>query len=186
MKSYDLSDRVTFYFVCAMDNNGNHMMIKGWSVVKAMIDAYMKFHQCPSFYVKKITDTWENIVRLLNEETHDEIKIANLITKNRSGKRKKDPVDIVSIPITDGEHMHVNDQVTTTCSTYVDYTLLNKHVRHLKQKYREALAFIGLNEVIDKEIRNKDSRFMKSLILDELMILVKFFPAEFGGASPPN
>lgn len=181
MKDYDPDDQVTFWFVIVRYKDGKNQMVKAWSDNKDLVDFYLQFHNSPNYSVRKVSDRYEKVLKIINGDCrNDEIQIGHLITRNRTGKRSSDPTQLVSVPVTEPEMMHLNDMKNTTCSSIVDYSALHDIMPRLKGKYRSALVILGLEDLIRKEIHNASNKFADGIFMDDVMLLLKFFPEEFG------
>ena len=173
-RTYNVNDECTMYFVVHSDEQSK--MIVGWSDDKDIIDAYMEFHKCKDFKVKKYTDSARKMNDLLDENNNDEIELYNIKIRSNDKKMTKDVV----VPMTRTEHMCVNDDTVNLGYTRLDYSLLNEARFYLKDKYQKALNSIFLEAAINKVLYNQLDNIMASIEVDELMILYKNFPDKFG------
>lgn len=185
---YDMTDAVTFYFVTYLEPGFKEPCVKAWTDDKVLLDFYLKFHGMRDFKVKVITDTYEAVVKLINNTCrNDEICLMNMLTVKRDeigGKAKQgelnDKMITVIVPATVQEINQVNDNVGDFCSSMVDYAKINQILPLLKKRYLSALDQLGLTDIISVVIGNRPSTKRTRLTeLDELMVLLKFFPAEF-------
>lgn len=176
MLNYEPGDIATFYFVIRNDDNGK--MIKAWTDRKSLLEFYMDFHKCPKYNIKKITKTIEEIHKITEENYHDEISIGNIYMKDRDGKNgdKK----MVALPITENEFRFVREECASSFSSRINYSYLNGVLPYLKGKYREALADIFLSSIINKELNNKKDKYTECIDFDQLMLLFRSFPDDFG------
>jgi hypothetical protein len=138
----------------------------------------MEFHKCPKFKIKKVTKPIEEIHRITEENNHDEIAIGNFYVKDREGKLgdKK----LITIPITENEFRFVREECATALASRIGYAYLNGALPYLKGKYQEALADIYLSSMINKTVHNKNDKYNQVIDFDQLMVLFKSFPDEFG------
>ena len=175
MKEYSSGDIVTYYFILRNDSISDGTII-GWSDDKTLIDFYMSFHNCKNLKVKKMTDTIDSISMILEENVHDEIVIANLVTR---GEDKRE-IKILYIPVTENEINLIYEECNTFFAGRITYHVLNVVMDHLKKKYREALDRIFLKSVIQQVIHVNQDKITSSIDLDQIRILVKSFPENFG------
>lgn len=184
--TYDMDDQVTFYFVTYREKGISTPLIKAWTDDKVLLDFYLKFHNKKSFKVRTVKDSYKNVVTLINNSCiHDEIMLVNLITRHREAYRQactrkpKNGITTVMLPLTIQEHCHVDDNAREFFSSEVDYSFINRFTNRLKGKYQKALGQIGLLDVVDQAIMNKPSKFVRSVEIDEVMILLRFFRGDF-------
>lgn len=188
--NYDMDDRVTFYFVTYKEPGFSQPSIKAWTDDKVLLDFYLKFHNRKAFKVKKFTDTYKEISTMINRTCiNDEISLHSLITAKRDGLGKSkvkgkageisDKITVVQAPITTNERVQIDDNASTFCSSMIDYGNLNRVLPLLKEKYVKALKGIGLLDVISSTVMSQPTKLTKNVHLDELVILLKFFPTEF-------
>lgn len=179
MAKYDEDDVIDCYFIInktkVLYNEKNN--IKAWSTNKALVDYYMAFHRCKDFKVKKFTMQAKDMMDAINEAIHDEIKICNINTRDPKNPHK---VKIIQIPATDTEIMFLNEETNSLLSTFIEYSDMNVMIPYLKKKYRHALSDILLADCIKRAIHNKPSKVLESIDLDQLALLVNFFPEDFG------
>ena len=116
MDNYSRGDIATFYFVIY---DTDDKIIKAWSDNKQLVDFYLKFHSCKKFSLKKITDTIENISKVLEENYHDEIVLYHALIKNKKSSK------LVTIPATQSEINYINEECQMFLYTRIDYSYLN-------------------------------------------------------------
>lgn len=173
------SDEVTFYFV--LISNGGHTQIQAWSENKDYADYYMKFHKCRAMSIKKMHGFYEDIVKVLDENFHDEIHMYNITIRNPDvTKRKKHPLKAMVIPATDTEIMFINGEMSSFMATRVDYHFIEACSHFLKGKYLRAMNDCLLTPVMAKVIHEQNSQITSSMSFDQLKILVESFPDHFG------
>lgn len=173
MAKYEPGDTVTYYFILRDDDD---KVIKAWTDKKKLAEFYMEFHNCPSYVLKTVTKTIEEIVAITEENLHDEINIVNLYTrKNNKGDGK-----LITIPATELEATIIREEANTFFQTKIDYGLLNEAISFLKPRYRKAFDRIFLSSIIRYVIHNKHDAITQQINLDQLMVLIKSFPNDFG------
>lgn len=178
MSKYQPGDTVTFYFVIKeMDNN---KMIQGWTDNKEIAKFYMDFHKCKYLKLKSITDSIEKINKICEENWNDEIKMFNIITKNRSNKHKGDKWIDICIPATETECRFIREETATYMASRINYSYINDAIPYLKRKYQNVLQSIFLTDIIYKSIYNKENKFAQMIEYDQLLVLFKSFPEMFG------
>ena len=179
MAKYQSGDIVTFYFV--IKDMGSEKIIQGWTDNKEIAKFYIEFHKCKDFKLKKITNTIEEINKISEENWNDEIKLFNIITRNRNKKSKHDDnFETIAIPATETEIRFVREETSTFLASRINYGLLNEVIPYMKKKYRDVLESIFLTDIIRKVIYNKNERITQLVEIDQLMILYKSFPENFG------
>lgn len=175
MKKYDSGDMATFYFV--VKENHQEKEIKGWTDIKQLAEFYMDFHKCPSYRLKKITKTIEDIVRITEENRNDEIEIVNIYVKDRDNIGD---VKIIVIPATETERQFIREETETCFASRIAYGYLNGAIPYLKNKYKEALNDIFLLSIINKTVHNRNDKHNRRIDFDQLMVLFRAFPNDFG------
>lgn len=175
MKVYTTDDQVTFYFIISEHSSGNQ--VKAWTDNKILAEFYMEFHSCKRHRLKTVKKKFRDIVPILNENTNDEIEIVNLVTK--SDNKKDDGYKIIQVPATTTEMSIIRDSQSTSCSTIVNYSNINKFITLFKKKYQKAFNDIGLTDVIKQELYSKSSKFTENIQLDGLRLLFRLFKEDF-------
>ena len=173
MKKYDSDDIVTFYFVIYQDN------VKAWTDDKDLAEAYMSFHSCKKYTLKKMRDRWTKIVYILNENANDEIQINFMETRDPS---KKNTTKLVAVPLTQTEAAFVHDEIQTFMATSVNYTFLSSAIPYLKKRYQNALSGIFLSEVIKYTLTGGqagDLDILAEIQMDQVKVLYRNFPDQF-------
>lgn len=179
MAKYESGDIVTYYFIIK-EIDGNKM-VQAWTDNKDLANAYIDFHGCRNFIMKKITGTIDDITKIINENINDEIKLFNVITRNRN-KSRKDPdnTTTICIPATDFECRFIREEANTFMSSRINYGLINDAMPYLKKKYQNVLQSIFLTDVIRKVVYSQNVKFTQMVDYDSLMILLRSFPETFG------
>jgi len=177
MALYYKGDMATFYFIIK-EVPGEESYIKAWTDSKELARFYLKFHKCPYFRIKKITNTIEEIRKITGENHTDRISIGRLVTRDR--ERDDGSVTYISVPITDTEMDIVNHESMSFFSGRIKYNLMDKVIPSLKPKYRELMKEIFLPSVIKRTIHNQPNGCAEAIIMDQLMVLFQSFPDEFG------
>lgn len=181
MAKYEEGDLVTYYFVVKDDHQNDMKIIKGWTDSKVLAETYIKLHNCPHYHLKKVTKTIEEIRRITEENHNDEIVPASVITRKRKKKGKHDQdFERITIVATQTEMDVMGSEYHTFMSGHVDYGYLNQVLPYLKKKYQSALNCFFLPSVIKKTCANHEDKKIQFIELDQLMILVKAFPDDFG------
>jgi len=176
MKTYDSpTDQATFYFIVL--TTGNQNSVKAWTDNKDMAEFYMEFHNCKNFQMRKMSNKYGEIIKIINANINDEIQIYNLLVKD---EKETDGIDVIQVPATKSEIDIMNDAINTRCaSSMVDYSNMNKYVNRLKKPYQKALNKIGLLDLIASEIYNIPSKFTDNLQIDGLKLLFRLFSDYF-------
>ena len=91
MKRYEEDDNMTCYFIIDERNN----IIRGWTDNKEYAKLYLDFHKCKYYKIKKITNTFREVLKIIEENSNDEISIYNINT--RSNKKHESSKDIAVI-----------------------------------------------------------------------------------------
>ena len=177
MAKYEVGDIVTYYFIIVEDSNGKR--IQAWSDHKELVKYYMEFHKCKQFVIKSLTKPIEEISKILEENLHDEIKIHNMIIKNKDGKKEKE-WKTIPIPATETEYMFISEETNTYIASRINYSYLNESIPYLKGKYQRALHDIFLTDVIKKVIHGQNPKSTQMIMFDQLMVLFESFPDNFG------
>ena len=177
---YEKDDLVTFYFVIVKDKI-HEPRVQAVTDNKDILDFYLEFHKCKNFKVNKVHDYYKNIIPLLDECCHDNIDLYNVYTKSDNPKPGKEYKRIV-IPMTETEMRMVNEEETAFIASLISYNYMNQMIPFLKNKYQRAIKDIRLSDVIDTVLckTSKPSYFIQSIRLDELRILLKLYPNQFG------
>lgn len=178
MAKYEPGDIVTYYFVVREDDKHGNRIV-AWTDKKDLVQFYMKLHKCPNHRLKKITKTIEEINQIIGENRYEEIKIGNIYTLNRNSKKNRELVT-VSLPITDTEFLFVREECNSFYSGEIDYGYLNGVIPYMKKKYQNVLEDILLLSIIKKVVYNKNDKINQQLDLDQLILLFKCFPDDFG------
>lgn len=175
MKKYELGDIATFYFVTVDSPSGKR--IQGWTDDKNLAKFYIDFHQCSKFKLKTITDYIENITNILNENTNDEIDIANLSIHTDD---KHELFKTINAPLTSMELHCINDDTHSFMMSMINYSYMESAIPYLKRKYRDALEGIFVIDIIKQLIHNIPNVTIQSIAFDELLMLFTIFPENFG------
>lgn len=178
MAKYESGDIVTYYFI--IKENKNDKMIQGWTDNKSIANFYMEFHKVKGFRIKSITNTIDEINKILEDNWNDEIKMCNVITRNRCNHRKGEEIASIVIPATSTELAFIREEANTFMTSRINYSFINDAIPYLKNRYQDALKSIFLSDVVLKVIYNKNSKFTQLIEFDQLMILFRSFPENFG------
>lgn len=177
MKRYEEDDIMTCYFVIYDD--GNIKIVRGWSDNKEYAQMYLDFHKCKHYRLKKMTDTCREVVKILEENYNDEIELYNLSIRDKNGKKGELMKSIV-VPMTNTEHTLVNEEINEFMASRINYGYINEAFYYLKSKYQKALKAIFLEDVMKKVVYEKHGKFVQQMQLDELMVLYRSLPDQFG------
>lgn len=176
MAKYEPGEIAKYYFVIYTDEK-DEKTVQAWSDNKGLVDMYMEFHKCKYFKVKVVSNYIEEIVKLLEENLHDEIKPYRINT--RDPKRKGEVIGM-TIPATETEVTYINEETNTFMSSLIGYADLNELIPYLKKKDREAIRNILLEDITAKVCHERRSKIVETVHLDQLMVLYKLFPRKFG------
>ena len=177
MAKYDPGDIVTYYFIIYYE--GTKRKLQAWTDDKKMAKYYLEFHKCKRFKLRKYVGSIEEVNKICEENLHDEIKIYNFTTKCRD-KHKESETGTILIPATYTEYRFVNEECNTFLSTFIPYSYFNEAISYLKPKYRKILKDIFLTDIIDHEIHGIGRKIVTFFEFDQLAILFKSFPDNFG------
>lgn len=176
MKRYNIGDMATFYFIIRKNKNKDSI-IQAWTDVKALAEFYIDFHKCPAYSVRKITDRIETINNMIDDYYYNEISIANIYMRSKSNRCSKKNI---TLPLTSSELLTIQDSCDTFGSDIIDYANMNEMIPYLKNKYQKALNNIFLSAIIRRVIHNKPEKITQLIDFDQLAILTRMFPSEFG------
>lgn len=178
MARFEDGDIVTAYVVVNKMSSmvGGRQGIQAWSFDKDLAEAYMKFHSCPNFKLKKITDEIRQINYTLEESINDKIGIYNIRTKNPG----KDKMMVIQVPMTGTEFDHINAECSSFMQNSIDYSLLSKGYDYLTPKWQKVMSKIMLPDVCRFVLHNKSTRHIEQMDIDQLLALARSFPANFG------
>lgn len=178
MAKYEPGDIVTFYFV--VKTVDGQKIIQGWTDNKEIAKFYMEFHKCDNFKLKSLTDTIEAINKVAEENWNDEIKLFNIITRNRNKRKNQEAYNTICIPATETELKFIREESVTYMASRINYSLINDALPYLKNKYQKDLQSIFLPDIIRKTIYSQNTKFSQLIEYDQLLILYKSFPENFG------
>lgn len=178
MKKYDPGDEATFYFVVL--EKDDKKSIVAWSDDKELTKLYLDFHKCKDFKLKTVKGTIEEIRRILDENTNDEIKLMNIKIRDPKHKKGENETKMVVIPGTEFLSMFIHEEEQGFLSTRIRYNYINSAMPYLKNKYRKALEGIFMQDMINAAIHNRPSRLTIEMQFDELLIITRNFPEQFG------
>lgn len=178
MKRYEPGDRATFYFIVLEGGKTNH--IQAWTDSKDLAKFYLDFHKCKNMIIKSVTKSIEEISRITEENWGDEIQICNIIIKNHNKRKKGQESKTILIPATSTEITFINEECATFMMSEINYSYLNTAIPYLKRKYKEGLDFIFLPSIVNKVCNRRDCGTTELLQFDQLMVLFKAFPDNFG------
>lgn len=172
MKKYEEDDEVVFYFV--IYERGNEKCIRGWSDNKDLVDAYMEFHMCRYYRVKKQKDVLSEMYKILEENTNDEIQLYMINTRGKHGSRS------ITVPMTLTEFTLVQDESNGFISSRVNYSYINECSHYLKGKYKNALKVAGIEDLVNLVVYGKTSKLLDHCEIDNLMTLYMSLSDQFG------
>lgn len=178
MARYESGDVVTYWFVICTDRHGSR--VQAFSDNKDLVKAYMEFHKSPDFEIKPMTDKIDTLAEIINENTHDEIQIANLRIRDPKAKDGKNPMRLIQAPVTETELILLNDDTNNFLNSAIPYGYLNAAIPYLKDKWQEVLDDIFLPDVIRKVVHQQTTSRMADINLDQLMLMLKIPNAHFG------
>lgn len=170
---YEEGDVITCYFVVEEDRN--HPTIRGWSDRKDLVKAYLEFHKCKKYRIKKMTDVSSEIMKVLEENWNDEIDLYYIQTKDKHGEL----TDMIA-PLTSTEKVLISGETTDMMSSRVNYGYINDAMYYLKNRYQKAFKQILLKQVIDSVVYSKNSNIIQNIGMDELNVLLYSMPDKFG------
>ena len=150
MAKYQPGDTVTYYFI--IKELDREKIIQGWTDNKEIAKFYMEFHKCKNFKLKSITNSIEEITKILEENWNDEIKPFHIITRNRNRGKHDDDYITICIPATDTEVRFIREETSTFMTSRINYSLINDAFPYLKNKYQNDLQSIFLPDVIRKVV----------------------------------
>ncbi|MCM1233261.1 MAG: hypothetical protein NC489_24350 [Ruminococcus flavefaciens] len=180
MKDYDNRDNVTFYFIILRDENDNRQ-IHAWTDNKDLAKVYMEFHSCKNMSLKAVTNRYDRIVEVINENSQDEIGIYNITVRDPEKKKKHQKnTKIVTIPATSSEMMVIRDEGANFMYTRINYSYLNSAIPYLKNKYQRALQQLFLQNIIMKVTHNRTDPIIEEMEVDQLIVYLRTFPEQFG------
>ena len=159
------NDFVDCYFIILEDLKKGLNEIVAWSANKTLIKVYLDFHGTKKLKVKKLSDYKKNINEICNAHINEEIQIGHITTAIK-GK----PV-IVMAPLTELDLTQINDFSGCFNEIEINYAMLHQLTPLLKNKYREALKTILLNEVVEAVIFPKEGLRVTNIQLDEIVLL---------------
>ena len=179
MAKYQPGDIVTYYFI--IKELEGKKIIQGWTDSKDLANFYMDFHKSKNLALKKMRASIEEIMKILEENIHDEIQLTHIITRNRN-KSKKNPSDIttICIPATETECRFIREEANTFMMSRINYGLINEAIPFMKKKYQNVLESIFLTDIVSKVVYSKNVKFAQMIEYDALMILFISFPEIFG------
>jgi hypothetical protein len=172
---YDEDDIVTYWFV-VNKTKYETKQIQAWSDNKELIKFYMEFHNCKRFELVKMTNTMKEIMKVIEENVHDEVMLCNINTRDPKNKNK---IKMIQIPATATEMNYIREESTDFMLSHIHYSYLESVVPYLKDKYKYALKNTLLLDVIKKVIYNQSSPSLEYLGVDQLKIMINLFPDNF-------
>lgn len=178
MAKYEPGDIVTIYLVIMKRPNGKSG-IQAWSMNKDMAQCYMKFHNCPNFKMKSFRGTIEEVNRLTEENINDEIGIFNIRTHNPDKPDSKKAVAL-PIPMTDTEYQHITSECSSFMANDINYSFMAEAYDYMKPEYQRLFRNILMYEVCQFVVHNKPSRILETIEFDQLLVLARSFPENFG------
>jgi hypothetical protein len=173
---YERGDIATFYFIIVEDRNNRR--IQAWTDDKQLAKYYMEFHHSKAFDLKQLTKPIEEINKILDENTNDEINLYNI--EMRDPDKKKPHMKTIQIPATYVEMQTLKSGCDGMMSDLINYSKINSMVPYLKPKWENGLSDCFLHEVMLKEIHSRPSPILEDLWIDQLAALFRLFPGMFG------
>lgn len=173
MNKYEEDDLMTCYFV--IYEQGSSKIISAWSDNKEYAKAYIDFHKCKYYRIKKVSDTARNIMKIIEENLYDEIGMHNITTRDKNGQ----PTTMV-IPMTETERNLISSEADSLLASRVNYGYINEAMYFLKDKYQKALKNILMKASIDMVVYSKPNKIINTIEIDELMVLLYTLPDKFG------
>lgn len=175
MKVYESDEEVTIYFV--VFKKGAVRNVQAWSDNKELAKAYVEFHNCKDMKVRSLTKEMKDMIKLINENNHDEIEIQNLIMRD---PKHRYSVKEVAVPMTASEGLVLRSDENSFMSSWIDYSLMNQAIPFMKNKWQRVLKAIHVEDVIASAVHSKQSKFTNSIKLDQLSVLLRSLPEHFG------
>lgn len=174
MKPIDPDEYCTFYFIIKYKDG--EKSIQAWTDDKNLALSYMKFHNCKNFTMKKIRKLGKHMIEVLEENTHDEISLFNIGTRDTKHKYE---TKSITVPATQTEINFLNDESNTLASSLINYSIINNYIYYMKSKYQKALNNIGLVSCMNFVLHNNKSKFTSLIQFDQLLLLYRLFPENF-------
>ena len=138
MKKYDADERVTVYFVVRKSKReGVESSIQAYSDDEYLVKAYMDFHKCKNFKIRTMTNRFDNILKVVEENMFDEIMPIPLTIRDPDNRSK---TTTIVVPMTQNEHNLVTTEAHQLLATRIRYQALSSSIEFLKDKYQRALA----------------------------------------------
>lgn len=178
MREYDDDELLTYYFVIVKDRNTSR--IQAWTDKKALAELYMEFHKCSKFKLKKVTASVSELVKITDENRHDQLELVNLTIRNRDKSKPNKLTTLITIPATQSECVFLEEETNSFLSSRIDYGALSNLLPYLKSKYQQALADILLPDVVNAVVYGKMSPKLQNCEIDQLSVLIRHFPDSFG------
>ena len=175
MARYEYDEMITLYIIIYKTTEGN--IIQGWAANKTLAEAYMEFHNCPKFSMKKVKKFASEFRDIIEDKHHNEIVLSNIYTRSQKNKHK---YELVTVPVTEAEMVLIEAESNEFFSSHIRYDFLDQSLFYLKGKYLRALQNIFLTSVIGKVIHNRSDEFVLNVKMDQLKILYESFPDQFG------
>ena len=175
---YDEDEVVTAYLVITKGKDVR-TGIQAWSLNKQMAKFYMEFHNCKQFHLKEVRGTLREINAITEKSVQDEISIYNILTldTDKPGKRKLKPTPT---PMTGTEYSHIQAECGMFMSNDIDYELLSQAFDYMESDKQKTCARVALPEVCSVVQHNKHPAILRGVKFDELLVLYRSFPDNFG------
>ena len=176
-------DEVTVYFIIIED--GRKRQIQGWTEDKNIAKFYLEFHSCKRMKMKRMHGLYGDILRIIEENLHDEIKMYNIKIRNTDpGRKKNQLMKEMMIPATYTEYKMIHDEEAYFMSSMIDYHWVDGAYPYLKKKWQTAINRSLLGPIMEKVIHERMSSaaansITASIEMDQLMILFSVFPDHF-------
>lgn len=174
---YQLDDMVTFYFVIYTNPQNGSKDIQAYSDDHALVKYYMEFHNCSHFHMKKMTSTYHDIIKIIEENRHDDIQIVNISTNDSDHKGK---VKMISVPMTETEYGLLTGEINSMMGGCINYHIISEFIYYLKPKYQKALKHISLIDILNWVLYSANQDKIQKMSLDELHLFIHAFPQFFG------
>ena len=151
-------------------------IVKAWSDDKELVEFYIKFHNCKHFDVIVIDTTLDDIYDIINPSGNDEIKIVNLAIRDPDKPHKE---KYIKVPMTEQEIDTMRLESESWGSDRINYHIIEKYYRLLKNKYKKIFNNILLLDILENIRTGSSTKILKEIKYDQLMLLYRTFPDNF-------
>ena len=177
MKTYDADERMTMYFVVRKSKReGIEPSIQAWSDDEYLVKAYMDFHKCKNFKIRTMTNRFDNITKILEENHFDEIILIPLTIRDPDNHNKS---TTIVVPMTQNEHSLVTSEAHQLLGSRIKYQALSASIEFLKEKYQRAFAVLHLQDAIKQSLYEQTSPWLLDIDIDELVVFARLRPEDF-------